>query len=73
MGSKDTTLSMQCCQGFRPVRFLRVCVAGRGDNSFTVAMSESKKVQWNFPEMTGKPFLSEVPRWGPPGRREGRV
>lgn len=35
--------------------------AGCCDNSFTAAMSESRKVQLNFPEMIGRLFLSEGP------------
>lgn len=70
-GSEDTTLSMQCYQGLRPVIFF--CDAGCYDNSFTAAMNESKKVQLNFPEMTGKLFLSEEPRLDLLGRKGGRV
>lgn len=61
-GSEDTTLSMQCYQGLRPVIFIFFCNAGCYDNSLTAAMNESKKVRWNFPEMIGKLFLSEGPR-----------
>lgn len=72
-GSEDTTLSMQCYQGLRPVIFFFFCNAGCYDNSFTAAMNESKKVQLNFPEMIGKLFLSEGPRLDLLGRKGGRV
>lgn len=71
-GSEDTTLSMQCYQGLRPVIFF-FCNAGSYDNSFTAAMNESRKVQLNFPEMTGKLFLSEGPRLDLLGRKGGKV
>lgn len=70
-GSEDTTLSMQCYQGLRPVIFF--CNAGCYDNSFTAAMNESRKVRLNFPGMTGKLFLSEGPRLDLLGRKGGRV
>lgn len=73
VGSEDTTSSMQYYQGFRPVHFLLFCIAGCCDNSFIVAMNESRKVQWSFPEMTGKLSSSEVPRLDLLRRKEGRV
>lgn len=54
-GSEDTTLSMQCYQGLRPVIYF-FCNAGCYDNSFTAAMSEHTKVLLNFQEMIGKLF-----------------
>lgn len=73
-GSEDTTLSMQCYQGLRPVIFFFFfCNAGCYDNSFTAAMNESKKVRLNFPEMTGKLFLSEGPRLDLLGRKGEKV
>lgn len=71
-GSEDTTLSMQCYQGLRPVIFF-FCNAGCYDNSLTGAMNESKKVQLNFPERIGRLFLSEGPRLDLLGRKEEKV
>lgn len=53
--------------------FFFFCNAGCCDNSFTAAMNESKKVQLNFPEMTGKLFLSEGPELDLLGRKGGKV
>lgn len=73
-GSEDTTLSMQCYQGLRPVIFFFFfCNAGCYDNSFTAAMNENKKVRLNFPEMIGKLFLLEGPRLDLLGRKGGKV
>lgn len=72
-GSEDTTLSMQCYQGSRPVDFFFFCNAGCYDNSSTAAMNESKKVRLNFPERIGKLFLSEGPRLDLLGRKGGKV
>lgn len=55
-GSEDTTLSMQCYQGLRPVIFFFFCNAGCYDDSFTAAMSEHTKVLLNFQEMIGRLF-----------------
>lgn len=65
-GSEDTTLSMQCLPGCATCQILISCdfvfyfiFLKRWlwrQQFFTGAMTEHKKVLWNYPEMTGMLF-----------------